>query len=69
MLTFSAQVPCNSRSLRNRTDSMPFACVRFEQQDFPSEEEEWLDDTHSGIPVDRAWQGERRMSPRVELKV
>jgi hypothetical protein len=41
-LTCRTQVPCDSRSLRNRTDSMSSACVRSEQQDFPGEEEERL---------------------------
>jgi hypothetical protein len=58
MLTCRAQVPCDSRSLRNRTDSMPSTCVRFEQQDLPGEEEERLKDKDKMIPVDGTWQGE-----------
>ena len=51
MLIRYAQVPCDSRSLRNCTDPMPSACVRFEQQDFPGEEEERLEGTHSKIVI------------------
>jgi hypothetical protein len=42
---------------------LPSACVRFEQQDFPGEEEERLKDTHIKAVADGVWQGERRMLP------
>ena len=48
MLTRVAQVPCDSRSLRNRPDSMPATCVRLEQQDLPCEEEEHIGDKKIG---------------------
>lgn len=59
MLTWHTQVPCNSRGVRNRTDSVPSACVRFEQQDFPGEEEERLEDGHMTIVACLARQEKR----------